>query len=351
MQDGLIKGSALRISLGLASMVVVIAGMKAAAGLIVPFLLSAFIAIICAPIVNWLMGKGLSMWLAMTVVIISMALFGTVVISIMGTSIHHFGMELPQYQAALREQIEQMSVWLDKHGVGWYDEELRKAVDPGSVLGFVGSVFNGLGALLTNGFLIFLTVVFMLFEGNSLQHKVALISGRAADDLGNLQTFLSDVNRYMTIKSITSLATGILVAIWMAVLGVEYALLWGVLAFLLNYIPNIGSIIAAVPAVLLALVSEGLATGIWAAIGYLIINTLIGNIVEPKYLGDKLGMSTLVVFLSLVFWGWVLGTIGMFLAVPLTMVVKLAFEACDDTRWIAVLMGIGPSRPGQTENA
>jgi len=343
-----IQGNALRIALGLACFIIIVAGMKAAASLIVPFLLAIFIAIICAPAINWLTGKGVPLWLAMTLVVVGIGLFGALIVSIVGTSIQDFSKSLPEYQAILQGYSDRFSVWFDQHGVGWYDDEMRKTINPTTVLGFVGRVFNGLGSLLTDGFLIFLTVAFLLFEGASFQHKIRLITRGDDDEIDRLRVFLRNVNRYMSIKSGTSLMTGVLIAIWLYILGVEYALLWGLLGFLLNYIPNIGSIIAAVPAVLLALVTAGPVTALWAAAGYLFINTLVGNIIEPKFLGDRLGLSTLVVFISLVFWGWVLGTIGMFLSVPLTMVVKLALEASDDARWIAVLLGTGQAPEEET---
>jgi len=123
------------------------------------------------------------------------------------------------------------------------------------------------------------------------------------------------------------------------VVGVDYPVLWGVIAFFLNFVPNIGSIIAAIPALLLALVQLGPGGTAWAALGYLLANNLVGNVIEPRFMGKGLGLSSLVVFLSLVFWGWVLGTVGMFLSVPLTMTIKIALDSNDDTRWLAILLG------------
>ncbi len=336
------NGSVLRIVLGLASFVVIVAGMKSAASIIVPFLLAAFIAILCAPLINSLKRRGIPMWLALTLVVIMVALSGAIIISILGSSIHNFSSQLPEYQTRLQLQITSMSNWMNARGIDWYDGELRQYINPGVALGFAGRVFNGLGNLLANGFLIFLTVMFLLIEGVSLKDKMARITSAIdTEEKQSTAAFLQSVNKYMAIKSITSLGTGLLVSLWIWMLGVDYPLLWGLMAFLLNYIPNIGSIIAAIPACLLALITGGLLTAIWVAAGYLVINVLIGNIIEPKFLGDRLGLSTLVVFLSLVFWGWVLGTTGMFLSVPLTMVVKLGLEMRPETQWIAILMGSG----------
>jgi predicted PurR-regulated permease PerM len=336
------NGSALRIALGLASFVIIVAGMKAAASLIVPFLLAAFIAIICAPAINSLKARGMPMWLALAIVVILIGLAGTVFISILGGSIHKFSIQLPEYQSRLQDEISNLSGWLNARGISLFGDELRQYINPSIALGFVGKVFNGLGNLLANGFLIFLTVMFLLFEGVSLKYKMQVISGNVDDTLTHqISDFLASVNKYMAIKSLTSLATGMLIFLWLWMLGVDYAILWGLTAFLLNFIPNIGSILAAIPAVLMALVTAGPLIALWVIAGYMLVNVLVGNIIEPKFLGDRLGLSTLVVFLSLVFWGWILGTTGMFLSVPLTMVIKLGLETRPETQWIAVLLGSG----------
>ena len=143
----------------------------------------------------------------------------------------------------------------------------------------------------------------------------------------------------MAIKTLISLVTGIFITIWLTIIGVDYPLLWGLLAFALNYVPNIGSIIAALPAVLLAIIQLGLMRALLAAAGYIVINLLMGSVVEPRFMGRGLGLSTLVVFLSLLFWGWILGPVGMLLSVPLTITAKIALDSRDETRWIAVLLG------------
>jgi predicted PurR-regulated permease PerM len=340
---------ALRIALGIASMIVIIAGMKAAAELVVPFLLSAFIAIVCTPAINSLQRRGMPLWLSLSTVILAIALVGAVIMTIIGSSIQNFTQQLPEYQDRLQQELTSLNAWLAAHGFSWYSGELKDKINPGVALGFVGKVFNGLGNLLADSFLIFLTVMFLLMEAVALKQKVKVITGRTDTHFDHLTEFLESVNKYMVIKSATSLLTGVLVGLLMWLLGVDYAMLWGLLAFLLNYIPNIGSIIAAIPAVLLALVTAGPLTAIWVVVAYLLVNTLVGNIIEPKFLGDRLGLSTLVVFLSLVFWGWVLGTTGMLLSVPLTMIVKIAMDMNPETRWIAILLGTG-TRPKEAES-
>jgi predicted PurR-regulated permease PerM len=125
----------------------------------------------------------------------------------------------------------------------------------------------------------------------------------------------------------------------MWLIGVDYPVLWGVLAFMLNFVPNIGSIIAAVPAVMLALVQWGVSSAVIVAAVYVAVQVMIGSIIEPKFMGRGLGLSTLVVFVSLVFWGWVLGPVGMLLSVPLTITVKLALDSKPETQWLGHLLG------------
>jgi len=196
--------------------------------------------------------------------------------------------------------------------------------------------------VLTNTFLILLTVIFILLEASSFPKKIRAGLKTPEKSIANFAKFTESVNRYLVLKTIFSLITGIFISGWLAVLGVDYALLWGLVAFLLNYVPNIGSIIAAVPAVLMTLVQLGAWHTLLVGMGYMAVNIVVGSILEPKFMGEGLGLSTLVVFLSLVFWGWVLGPVGMLLSIPLTMIIKIAFESNEETRWVGVMLGGEP---------
>ena len=157
---------------------------------------------------------------------------------------------------------------------------------------------------------------------------------------------------YISLKTALSLLTGVLAGLWVLLLGIHFAVLWGMAAFFLNFIPNIGSIMAAIPPVVLALVQHGLPTALLAAAGYLVINIAIGNIIEPRVMGKSLGLSTLVVFVSLIFWLWVLGPVGMLLSVPLTMIANALPDAQPDRFTISCRTGTrlavrwsGPASP------
>ena len=333
-----------------AAFVIVVAGMRAAEKILVPFLLSAFVAIICAPFLSWMRRKGVPTGLALLIVICGIMGIGLLVVTLLGTSLKDFSAALPVYQARLQEEVKALLAWFERMGLAISDQVLLEYFDPGAAMRLVGRGLARLSGVLTNAFFILLTVIFMLLEASSFPTKLRAILGASNPTLANFDKIANDVKRYMARKTLVSLATGFCIAIWLAVLGVDYPLLWGLLAFLLNFVPNIGSIIAAIPAVLLAFVQLGGRSALFAALGFLVVNVVIGNVIEPRFMGRGLGLSTLVVFLSLVFWGWVLGPIGMLLSVPLTMTVKIALESNEDTRWLAILLGSGGISQGNLVN-
>ncbi|MCG6868492.1 MAG: AI-2E family transporter [Gammaproteobacteria bacterium] len=333
-----------------AALFIIIAGLKASAPLLVPSLLSIFIAVISAPPMFWLERKGLPTLVALVIVILAIIVILITVAALVGSSVDSFSANIPQYEGRLRTMISTSINWLDSKGVSVAPDRefLFKYMDPGKAMNLAASLLNSLGSVLTNSFLIFITVIFILLEASGLPAKMAIILREPGKTLPRFQEIGKTINNYLMIKSLTSLITGFLIAVCLHVLGVDYPVLWGTLAFMLNFIPNIGSIIAAVPAVLLALVQLGPATALWTVAVYVAVNSLIGNLVEPKFMGRELGLSTLVVFLSLVFWGWVMGPVGMFLSVPLTITIKIALDASEETRWLAVLLGpeVEPKDPG-----
>jgi len=326
------------VLLGAAAFVVVVAGMQAAASLLVPFLLSAFIAIICLPPLNWLMAKHIPASVAVLIIALTIIVAGLLIGAFVGTSVADFSHNLPTYQARLQTLTGNTLRWLADMGISVSSSSLLAALDPSAAMGMAGKLLAGLGNALANTFLIVLTVIFLLIEAAALPHKWRAM-GSDAPSMQGFEQFVRSVGSYFSIKSWVSLATGLFIAVWLAVIGVDYPLLWGLVAFLFNFVPNIGSIIAAVPAILLALVQLGGGQALLAGLGYIIANVVMGNVVEPKFMGKGVGLSTLVVFLSLVFWGWVLGPVGMLLSVPLTMIVKLALESNQQMRWLAILLG------------
>jgi len=331
--------SASRVIFVLAAFIIVVAGMRAANSLMVTFLLSSFFAIICAPPFMYLLNKGVPAWVSLICVVIFICLLQLILISIITTSVSDFSKDLPLYQERISGLTGQFFNLLSSWGVDIPKDKVTEYFDPSAIFKLAVSALGNLGGVLSNSFLIILTVIFMLFEGASIPAKLRTAFGENSTHMDHIQRFLDTVKQYMTIKTVISLATGTIIYTWLLLLGVDYPLLWALLAFLFNFVPNIGSIIAAVPTVLLALIQLGPLYALLTALGYVSVNMIMGNVIEPRYMGRGLGLSTLVVFLSLVFWGWVFGPVGMLLSVPLTMLLKIAFESSEDTQWLAILMG------------
>ncbi|MCB1757669.1 MAG: AI-2E family transporter, partial [Gammaproteobacteria bacterium] len=326
-----------------AAIVIVIAGLKAADDMVVPFILSVFIAVISAPPLFWMTRRGVPSWLSITIVIGVIVIVTSGLAVLVSSSVNGFTKALPVYRERITTELSGLFTWLADKGVDLTASWLAQYFDPGMAMQLVANTLSGFGNVLTNSFLILLTVIFILTEAASFPSKLSHMSRDPLRTMERFEHFTDTVKRYMAIKSVMSLLTGISIAIWLAIIGVDFPILWGLIAFFLNFVPNIGSIIAAVPAVLLAFVQLGTTSAVLTAAGYVAMNTIIGNILEPRYMGRGLGLSTLVVFLSLVFWGWVLGPVGMLLSVPLTSVCKIWMETTTGGSKLAILLG--PGRP------
>jgi predicted PurR-regulated permease PerM len=328
-----------RVLLVLAGLVIVVAGLRAAEPVLVPFLLSVFIATIAATPMSWMQRKGVPTALALLVVIGVLLVVGFGLGAIISSAVSEFTRSIPFYEERLRGLGEEGLQLLAEQGVELSRSLVVEQFDPGFAMRMVGRTMSGLTGVLSNFFLILLTVIFMLTEAKSIPRKLGEVLDDPVASMPRFSAFIDTINGYIAIKSATSLATGLMVYLLNHFLGVDFAVLWGLLAFLLNFIPNIGSFVAAVPAVLLASVQLGVGDAAFLALAYFGINTLIGGVIEPRFMGQGLGLSTLVVWLSLVFWGWALGPVGMLLSVPLTVTLRIALENRPDTHWIAVIMG------------
>ncbi|MBU2880879.1 AI-2E family transporter [Psychrosphaera sp. B3R10] len=329
---------ATRFLFTMACLIILLAGIKAASAILVPFLLSMFIAIIANPLVNKLIALRIPRVFAVLIILSLLVGAGMSIAGVVGQSFNDFSQSLPVYQAKLSNELEWIVNKLALFDIHVDQSLLTQYFNPSIAMQMVGNLLSGFGGVMANLFLIILTVVFMLFEAPDVSKKVHIALDDPTMKMRHVDRFLESVNSYLAIKSLVSLGTATAVGVLLWILDIDYVLLWSVLAFLFNFIPNIGSIIAAVPAVLLAIVVQSPAVAGILALGYIAINTIFGNVIEPKFMGRGLGLSTLVVFLSLIFWGWLLGTVGMLLSVPLTMIVKIALEANADSRWLALLL-------------
>lgn len=337
----------LNLTLTLAALVVIIAGMRLGSSLLVPLLLALFIAVICTAPVQWLHRLGLSMrlavWLTLIVIGGFISLLGLLVVNSFDTFIDALpGIEqkLYQYYLALLDGLSKMGLAIDT-------DRLADMMDAEQIGDWIPAVLGEVGNLMMQSIVVALLVMFLLFETLNFRDKVSRALVNPAPSLHRFSEFSLTLKRYLAVKTLISLATGALIWVACKLVGVEFPLLWAVLAFALNYIPNIGSAIAAVPPVLLLLVSPdgGLLDALLLSAAYLGVNFVMGNLVEPRAMGQALGLSTFVAFLSLVVWGWIFGAVGMLLSVVLTMTLKIALDSHPETRWIAHLLGPGEGAP------
>jgi len=335
-----------RILLVAAALVIIIAGIHQAQSVLVSFLIAVFLALLGTPPVLWLERKGIPSLIAVLLVMTGMVAILLIVGAMVGVTINNFYSKLPLYQTRLQEQLSIFQSFLEAKGILGMDKVLLGFINPGAVMSWTARLLAELGAAFSNMILILLTVAFILFEVSSFPVKLRAVLGDPQQVFPQFTRFISDIERYMVIKTLISLATGILIGVWLFILGVDFPILWGFLAFLLNYVPNVGSTIAAIPAVLLAYLQLGAGSAALVTAGYMAVNFILDNVIETSLVGRRLGLSTLVVFLSLIFWGSLLGPVGMVLCIPLTMTLKFACQNTKSTRWIAILLG--PKLPAES---
>ncbi|MEP4079188.1 AI-2E family transporter [Haloferula sp.] len=374
----------------LGSLVVVIAGLKAAQGFFVPMLLAFFIATVSFPITNWLRNHKVPRAIAvlLTVLVDFAFLAGVVLlaISILGDLQEKWNSEYSALTITRLEQAvdgvatagEKMNNWWDAGKATpaatvepsgpeapkelpipegeepavtpvLKETRLTKAADVmlaqlrelkfTQVLNFGTGVASHVISFFGTSLVIFILTVFMLTEARMFGRRFDAVCEARGPNIQRVLSALKDTQRYLGIKTLISLSTGVLAGTLCWAAGLDFYVLWAILAFALNYIPVVGSIIAGLPPTILALLVKGPPDAIAVMGGYILINTFLGNFIEPMLMGRRFGLSTLVVLLSVLFWGWLWGPIGMLLAVPLTMMVKVVLDNSDEFRWVAVAIG------------
>ena len=343
-REELLPRRAMRFLVIAASAIIVVAGLREASEILLPFLSALFIAVVSLPVMAWLQRNRVPTWLAVMLTVLAAAGVVSVLGVVVGQSVGEFAQVVAdsQYNQRFEELAGQLRAWAEEANLPFADRTAFELVNPEAVVNLLGGTLGALAGLLQDAFLVLLAVIFILVEAAGFRHKLRAAFGDRGGNLERLEQMAQQVQKYLAVKTVVSLGTGFLAFAWVWTLGIDFPLMWGLVAFLFNYIPNIGSIVAAVGPSVLALVQVDLGRALVVASGYVALNIAFGNILEPTLLGRKLGMSVLVVFLSLVFWGWVWGPMGLLLAVPITMTFKIAFENTDDLRWIAVLLDAKP---------
>jgi AI-2 transport protein TqsA len=324
-----------------AAAVVVIAGLKLAGPLIVPLLLAACITVATAPLVGWLEHKRVPPAIAVSAGILCALAVVVGFGAIASLAASDFGSTLPALEQKLLQHEHQLEAWLEAHELSRLAPAIA-SYDPGAraALLLEGAVL-GVSRLIGVSGVVLFVVIFMLLEAPTFRDKLRQAFGFRPERIDETRRVVAEVQRYLVVKTALNAVAGLAAGGWCYAMGVPNALLWGVVAFVLHFIPVFGSVISAIPPLLAALVLRSPGAALAVLIGYLVFNNLIGNIVEPKVMGRNAGLSALVVTVSIVVWGWIFGPVGALLSVPLTMIAKIAFSHFEDTQWLAVLMAPG----------
>ncbi len=327
---------------GLASAVIVIFGLKTMASLLTPILLSLFLVLVTYPILAWLKGRGLPQWLAYILVLLSVVTIGVFVVLFLATSINELVTLLPSYGDRIESQVNGLWRWIREQGVTLDDIQALSWLQPERIIQVSLSLTTTILGILSDTGLTLLIFVYMLATapGFSKQLKKGLKSNPPA--LQRFEGFAQSTSSYLMIKGWLGALTALVQMLLMWWLGLDFAVLWGVLSFAFNFIPNIGFYLALLPPLLIAIIELGWIKAAFFAIAYVVINNFFDMVVAPRYLAKGLDLSVLVTFLAVIIWAWILGPIGAFLALPLTIMVKtLVFESFPQTQLIAQLMGSG----------
>lgn len=331
-------GASLRPLTGLAAAAVVVAGLHFAAPILIPISLALFLAVLTAPLMRALRVRGVPVGLAVVVnFLLLFAAFAAFWMLLLG-SLGELRETGPHYLQILRERLAYTVEWWSEKGISVLDWVPSRFRDPETLGELAGGTLSGAARLVSGGTVVLLTLFFMLFEAAVLDRRLARVPPRIRDAFTHFGRVSEELQRYLVIKTTMALAIGVSVALWVAFLGVDFAVLSGLLAFAFHFIPNVGAVLAAAPAMLVASVQFDPAKGLAVGAGYLVVGLGLGNLLEPALMGRRLNLSPLAVFLSLVVWGWVWGPIGMFLSVPLTMGIKILLEHSASWSWLARLL-------------
>ncbi len=338
----------------LAAFVVVIYGLKEGQAVLVPVVSAALLAIIVSPGVTWLEARRVPKVAAVLAVALGMVLGLVGMAAMVLGSLGGLRAASREYGAKLSVHLQAVRAWFQSLGIPADLDTVLSGIEPGAAAEKAATVIiDSLGSLLaavSNLVFVAITMVLILMESSSVPARLRALSDEPDADISYFRDIAAQVQSYLAIKTVVSVATGVIIGLWAALLGVDFAMLWGLLAFLLNYIPNIGSIIAAVPAMMLALIQHGVGTSLGLGAGYVVVNMILGNVVEPMWMGRKMGLSTTVVFVSLAVWYEIWGPVGMLLSVPLTMVIKIMLEHTRDFAFVAALLDGGEPASAPLDN-
>jgi AI-2 transport protein TqsA len=333
-------GGVLRIVVILAGVLVILAGIQAAASIVGPLLLAIFFSILFGKLMRWLEKKGAPHWAALAIAIVSFIGVIAGFFFVIAASLFQMVAQMPGYQSDIEGTLASMAA-----ATGVPVPQLSSLIS--ALSDFTVSAVSGIVSSVSAVALVTLTTLFLLFEVDRFSAKIGVMLAPNPAILERFTSFGEKIVDYVVIRTEVNVATGVGIGLVIAAVGLEYAAVWGFLAFALSFIPYVGFWLAVVPPMLIAWSTLGPTSAVIILVGAVIINTLAEYILFPQVAGKGLDQSPAVVFVSLVLWGYVLGSLGALLAVPLTLALVLFLGLFDETRWICVLLS--PSVPETPE--
>jgi AI-2 transport protein TqsA len=326
--------------LGAAASVVVLAGVRAVNDLVAPAFLALVLTLLVHPVRTWLQAHRWPSWAATVVCIVAVyaIVVGLAVALVIATA--RFATLLPEYKDKLNDLVDNVGQQLQQFGVG--NAQVQNALssfDFSSLSGVIGDVLGSLVGVASNIVFILLLVLFMCFDASNFPANVQAVGKERPGIAESFGSFASGTRTYLLVSTVFGLIVAVLDTIALAVMGIPVPVLWGLLSFITNYIPNIGFVIGLVPPAVLALLEGGPGLMIAVIVVYCVINLILQSVIQPKFVGDAVGLSTSITFLSLVFWTFVLGPLGAILAIPLTLLVKAVLVDVDPgNAWMEPLL-------------
>jgi len=348
MNNSFFHSPVLRLMIIAACVVIVASGMRAIASILNPIFVAVLFAVLFSIPMSWLKARGMSSGLAMGLTLLGVLLVTVVFIFMIGNALLNLNANLPLYQEQLQTQLQALGEMLAQAGVNV--DQLRSVAesDATNPLGLIRYIIGGLTSILASAFLILVYAVFLLIEAAGFGSKLREAFDPSEPAYAYLRNVTTNLNSFLVAQTLVGLITGVGVAIMLWFLGIQFALLWGFVAFLMNFIPYIGSILAAIPPVLVAFIQYGPGpTVLWVILAFLLVNIVVNYGIYPRLMGQSVDLSMFIVLAGMVFWGYILGPIGLILSVPLTAVIKISLESYAGSRWLAVLLGSGSTGPAQ----
>jgi predicted PurR-regulated permease PerM len=341
--------SPLRLLLSLTCVAVLIIALRLFAAHLGLILLGLVFAIILTPLYHWLQRKGVPSWLGMLIMVIGLVGGGLAFIWLIVVSLKQLAGSIETYQSLLAERLAPLQAWLASIGIDLSGLQMEDLFDVEQVIAWVAGSFVTLAGAGATAVFILAVIFFTLIEASDLGARLRASLGANHPVAIRTREFTALAVKYIGLRAYINVLVGAAVTVLMWVLGVDFALLWGVLTFFLGFIPYIGIFISTALPTVLAFIEFGLGRAIWVIIGVTVINVSTENLVAPKIVGKGLQLSPLVVFLAFFFWSWVFGAVGMFLSMPLTILVIFVLQSYEETRWLAELAGAPQSMPVAVE--